>query len=335
MRSTWRACGLLPALTALTVGAACGNPELASELNEEGPPEIVEVNVRTESAVLGDGDPTGLQAGESATFCRNGDEYRVNLVYCPEARDANNAPRPGVREISPVTDAAPGDWYVRIIFDEKLDPSVEELVTDADGTTGHINRTQPVVLRCGGVELEYDGYYDPSGNHLSYPPGPGLVVDPNEFIATGTQDCEISIADLTDKDGETVQSGQIGPYSFGIAPLRIYGSSPADRSTGVAPDTEVQVEFGAPIDLETARDTVVLTDEDEDGNVVATNPPHYLLDEEGEVSDSSVVVLTPAAPLAPNTMYTVTVSDGVTDIAGGALVQEEVFTASFTTGGSE
>ena len=334
MRSTWRACGLLPALTALAVGAACSDPDLPSELNEEGPPEVVEVNVRTESAVVGDGDPTGLQAGESATFCRDGDEYRVNLVYCPEARDANNTPRPGIRAIAEVADANPNDWYVRIIFDELLDPSVEDLITDADGTTtGHINRTQPVVLRCGGVELAYDGYYEPSGNHLSYPPGPGLVVDPNEFIATGTQDCEVTIVELTDKDGETVESGQVGPYSFGIAPLRVSTTDPADESTGIGLDAEVQVVFNAPIDLETVGDFITLADAD--GNEVEVEEANYLLDDEGQVSDTTVVVLTPTAPLAPDTAYTVTVADGIADIAGGALVQEEPFTATFTTGGAE
>ena len=329
MRSIWRACGPLPALAVLAAGAACGDPDLESELAEEGPPEIVQVNVRSESAVLGGGDPTGLQAGESATFCRSGEQYRVNQVYCPEARDENNAPRPGVREVSPVTDAAPGDWYVRIIFDELLDRDVEDLVTDADGnTTGHINRTQPVVLRCGGVDLEYDGYYDPTGNQLSYPPGPALIVDPDEFVATGTQDCEISIAQVTDKDGEPVPDGQIGPYGFGVAPLRVYATNPASESTGVALDTVVQVSFGAPIDIATAADTIVLTDGE--GDVVDTAAPQHLMD--GEVIDRSVVVLTPTAPLAPDTVYTVTVTDGVQDIAGGTLVQDEPFTASFTTG---
>lgn len=330
MRSTWRAYVRLPALTVLTVGAACDAPELASELNEEGPPEVLQINVRTESAVRGGGDPSGLQAGESATFCRNGDEYRVNQVYCPEALDANNTPRPGVREIAAVTDAAPGDWYVRIIFDELLDPDVEELVTDESGnTSGHIDETRPVVLRCGGVELAYDGYYDPSGNHLSFPPGPGLVVEPAEFVATGTDDCEITIVDLTDKDGEAVEDGQTGPYRFGIAPLRVYGTGPADGSTGVALDTAVSVSFGAPIDLASAADTIVLTDGD--GNAVDTSAPeHPMMD--GEVTDTSVVVLRPAAPLAPDTTYVLTVSDGVRDVAGGELVQEEPFSASFTTG---
>lgn len=330
MRSIWRACAPLPALTVLTVGAACGAPELASELNEEGPPEILQINVRTESAVLGGGDPTGLQAGESATFCRDGDQYQVNQVYCPEARDANDTPRPGVREISPVTDAAPGDWYIRIVFDELLDPDVEELVTDESGnTSGHIDDTRPVVLRCGGVELAYDGYYDPSGNHLSYPPGPGLVVDPDEFVATG-MDCEITIVDLTDKDGETVEGSQAGPYGFGVAPLRVYSTAPAGGSTGVALDTVVQVSFGAPIDLASAADTIVLTDGD--GNVVDTAAPEHPM-ADGEVTDTSVVVLAPTAPLAPDTVYVVTVNDGVRDIAGGALVQAEPFSASFTTGG--
>jgi len=332
MRSTWRASGLLPALTSFVVCAACSDPELASELNKEGPPEIVEVNVRSEGAVTGDGDPSGLQAGESATFCRDGDQYRVNLVYCPEARDSNNAPIHGMREIAPAMDAAPADWYVRLVFDELLDPEVERLITDADGTTGHINQTQPVTLRCGGVELAYDGYYEPSGNHLSYPPGPSLVVDPDEFIASGTDDCEIVVDTVSDKDGEAVPSGQIGPYRFGIAPLRVYGSTPEDDSTGVALDTSIQVDFGAPIDLASTADTIVVSDTA--GNEIDAEPA-YLTDDDGEVIDNTIVVLDPMVDLAPGTSYTIEVRDGIMDTAGGPLVQDAPFTATFDTGEAE
>jgi hypothetical protein len=93
----------------------------------------------------------------------------------------------------------------------------------------------------------------------------------------------------------------------------------------------VQISFGAPIDLASAADTVVLTDGD--GDVVDTAAPEHPM-ADGEVTDTSVIVLTPTAPLAPDTVYTVTVNDGVRDVADGVLEQEEPFSASFTTGGA-
>jgi hypothetical protein len=325
-----RACGLLATLMPFALGAACSDPELASELNTEGPPEVVEVNVRTESAVLGPGDPTGLQAGESATFCRPGREYRVNTVYCPEARDEDNAPIPGERETEPVDDGDPTSWYVRVIFDELLDPDIEDLETDENGVvTGHIADTQPVVLSCNGVELDYDGYYDPSGNHLSFAPGPSLVVTPAAFVATGS-DCEVTLADnVVDKDGDSVPNDQVGAYEFSVAVLSVYGSEPADESEGVALDSTVSVTFGAPINLTSAAGLIVVTDAD-DVEVAGELSLHT--DEKGAVDDETTVVFTPAAPLAASTTYTLTVSDGIEDIEGGGLVQEAPFTASFTTG---
>jgi hypothetical protein len=331
MRSTWRACGLLPALALVVVVIACSDPDLASDLNEEGPPEVLEVNVRSESAFLGPGDPTGLQAEESATYCRPGKQYRVNTVYCPEARDSANAPIAGDRAVeTPVMDALPNGWYVRIIFDELLDPDIEDLRPGEDGIYGHIDATQPVTLTCAGVAVDYDGYYDPSGNHLSYPPGPALVVEPAEFIASGTADCEIEVrsGEVVDKDGDAVPSNQIGPYQFGIAPLSIYDISPSDESEGVALDTVITVAFGAPIDVATVADRIVLTDADD--TVIATT----ILDEESEDADGdpSTIELVPTGGLTASTTYTITVTGGVADIAGGELVLAEPTTATFTTG---
>lgn len=326
MRSTWRACGLLPALALVVFVIACSDPDLASNLREEGPPEVLEVNVRSESAFLGPGDPTGLQAEESATYCRPGEQYRVNAVYCPEQRDSSNAPIAGDRAVeSKVMDALPNGWYVRIIFDELLDPDIEELRPGEEGIGGHIDGTQPVTLRCAGADVPYDGYWDPSGNHLSYPPGPALVVEPGEFVASGTSDCEVALREgvVVDKDGEAVPGAQLGPYGFGIAPLSIYEISPSDESEGVALDATITVTFGAPIDVATVEGRIVLTDAD--GAVI---PAAARIVED----DDTTVELTPTDGLTPATTYTVTVSSGVTDIAGGEFVVETPTTATFTTG---
>jgi hypothetical protein len=184
-------------------------------------------------------------------------------------------------------------------------------------------------VTCGGDAIAYDGWYDATGNHLSYPPGPSLVVTPVDFIATGSP-CEISIRDgeVTDKDGEAVPTDQLGPYEFTIAALGVTTSSPADASEGVAVDSIVEIGFNAPIDIDSVAGRVVLTAGDTDvGGTL-----DYKQDPETEEITDTIIAFTPDAPLAAGTSYTVTVVDGITDIAGGALAQDEPFTATFTTG---
>lgn len=321
MWSSSRACSVLATLVPCALSAGCSDPDLASELNTKGPPEVVEINVRSESAVLGPGDPSGLQAGESATFCRPGDQYLVNTVYCPLARDGSNAPIPGERALAaPVLDADPRSWYVRVIFDELLDPSIEELATDDSGNvSGHIAGSQPFVVTCGSQAIEYDGWLDPSGNHLSYPPGPGLVAIYTAFVATGSV-CQIQINDnVLDKDGKGVPAEQTGPYDFAIAPLTVYSIAPADGSEGVALDATIEVELNAPIDVASVATRVVL-------RAGATEVPGT------HIVDDAFVVLTPDAALEPTTTYTVTVESGITDVAGGPLELEEPLVATFVTG---
>ena len=215
MHSITRAGGLLATLMPCALGVACSDPELASDLDTEGPPEVLEVNVASETAP---GDPNG-NAIEAATYCRPGDQYKVNTLYCPLRRNSENKPIAGAREVaSPVMDATPAGWHARFIFSELIDPSIEELIETDGVITGSLAQSQPFVLTCGGAEVPYDGWYDPTGNHLSYPPGPSLVAQPLDFIATGTM-CEVALRDgvVTDKGGDDVPGDHLGPYEFGIA----------------------------------------------------------------------------------------------------------------------
>lgn len=333
MRSFRRACGVLAVSAPLALSLGCSDPELASDLVTEGPPEVVEVNVLSESvAIFGLNDPLHLKLGEEATFCREGTDYKVNTVYCPEERDATNKPIPGQRGTDPVTDALPAGWNVRLIFDELLDPSVEDLVELEDGTViGTLADTQPVTLTCGGTDVAYDGFYDPSGNHLSYPPGPGLVIQSLDFVATGTE-CEVSInsGEVTDKDGNPVPSAQAGPYEFAIAPLSVYGVSPADMAEGIALDSTIDVEFNAPIDLASVAGNITVTDSND--TPVAGTLAYFVDPADPDMTpDPFVISFTPDAPLAPMETYTVTIESGIADIAGGQLTLDEPIVVTFTT----
>ncbi len=322
----------LVSLISFALAAGCSDPDLASDLIPEGPPEVPEVNVLSESSMFA-GD---LRLGEAATFCRGGDQYKVNSVYCPLARDGSNTPIPGEREIDPALDALPyaasqgfNDtyWHVRLVFDELLDPAIERLDDEGDGfTSGHIADTMPVTLRCGDTAVAYDGFYDPSGNHLSYPPGPALVVSALDFVSTGTM-CEISINDnVTDTDGEAVPGEQRGPYSFGVAPLAVYETDPADMSEGVDPAATVSVVFNAPIDLATAAGKITLSDGAADVPVTLA----YFVDDTGTTYDW-IVEATPDAALDAGAAYTVTIDGGIADVAGGPLTLDAPITFGFTT----
>ncbi len=275
-------------------------------------------------------DPNG-NAIEAATYCRPGDDFKVNTLYCPLERDGENKPIPGDRGLDgPIVDATPMGWHVRFIFTELLDPSIEELVETDGVISGSIAASQPFVLSCGGADIEYEGWVDPTGNHLSYPPGPSLVVHANTFIPTSTA-CQVSLAGdvVTDKDGEAVPTDQRGPYDFTIAPLEVGESSPEDGTEGVAVDANIEVTFNAPINLGTSNDTTIVVAAG--GTAVAGTYAFKTDAKTGEVSNEEIIVFDPTDDLAPGTEYTITVVDGIEDAAGGLLTQAEPFAATFTT----
>ena len=227
--------------------AACDDATQSTDLRSEGPPDVLAVLVMTDAA---------FQLLETATYCRPNDEKRPSQVGLPDFTTSQVCPADRSQPADEVTDAYPDGWYVRIMFDELLDPEVETLTEIIDPDTGEatdtftgsIATTKPVTLRCesvngGMVEVDYDGYYSPSGNRITWPLGPSLVVKPNDpsLIATGSA-CEITINDnVTDKAGNQVEASQRGPYKFSIAPISILAIDPSDDPDGESPIPASQV----------------------------------------------------------------------------------------------
>lgn len=214
---------------------ACSDPAQNTDLRPEGPPDVLAVLVLTDAA---------SQLVETATYCKTNDDKRPSQVGLPDFTTQQVCPVDLGEGASEVKNAYPDGWYVRIMFDELLDPSVEELVEvlddNGEGTdtyTGTIANTHPVTLKCesvngGMVEVDYDGYYSPSGNRVTWPVGPSLVIKPNDpkLIATNTP-CEVTISDkVKDKSGEPVPADQRGPYKFQVAPIQVVVIDPADGS---------------------------------------------------------------------------------------------------------
>jgi hypothetical protein len=239
-------------------------------------------------------------------------------------------------------DAQPIDWFVRVVFSELLDPDIERLerIEGDDGEVtfeGHLDQSQPVQLTCGGVDVAYDGFYDPSGNDVTFPPGPALVIQPLDFVATGTSDCTVTIKNIVrDKDGNSVSDPiLIGPHDFGIAVMTPAGTDPADQSTGVDPTfgfdpedgspTGPAIQFNAPVAPASLAGQITMVDEN--GAPVA-----FTADAIGPIVQLS---LPAGTALASNTTFTVTVpaTNTITDIAGGELqLGADDFTFKFTTG---
>lgn len=254
-------------LGVLALGA-CASPEQNTDLRPEGPPDVLAVLVMTDAS---------SQLSEHATFCRPNDAKRPSLVTLPDATTSQICPEDGSAVTDGVADAYPDGWYVRIMFDELLDPAVEELVDiDEETQSGTIANTHPVELRCksmvGGalVDVPYDGYYSPAGNSVTWPLGPSLVIKPNDpkIVATDTE-CQVTITDVvTDKDGNVVPMDQRGPFKFKIAPIQAIAIDPADDPDGESPvDANTLWYENASVQFNTLVDPASLcTDADDDGN---------------------------------------------------------------------
>lgn len=315
MRSLWRTCSLL---AGGLLAFACGDPDLKTDLDTEGPPEVNMVTVTNEGAPIA---VNGNAFPETPMFCRS-DGGRINTSICPEDQR--------VGDIA-VDSATPIGVRVRVVFSELLDPSIEAL-EDRDGdmiTEGHLDTTNPVSLSCGGTDIAYDGFYDPSGNDVTVPPGPALVISPTDLfpVATGTS-CEVTInSNVTDKDGNALPASFQGPFSYTVAPLSLAATDPADGSEGVEPAGAIMaLAFNAPLDMgSVAAGDVTLTDANGPVNIqlgVFQGDPTILL------------VIPTAGNLDGDTTYTLTLKADATlkDVLGGPLSNPSDVVVTFTTG---
>jgi hypothetical protein len=238
-----------------------------------------------------------------------------------------------------VTDTVPVDWYIRIMFDELLNPAVEDLVPigDAGLSAGTLERTQPVTVSCAGVDVPYDGYYDPSGNNIAWPLGVSLFIQPKDTaaIATGTE-CEVSIKPdvIADKDGEHVPTAQLGPYKFKIAPMTFAAATPAApkdpaKPVTIKPTDPVVITFNAFVD-ELSLDPTEVTILEVTACTDTTGIPHVAVISQdpkdpvslhiGTIDTPPGTETTPKEAFLHGKTYTITFNDGasVTDLAGGA-----------------
>ncbi len=294
----WKWVGVV-ATSALAL-TACTRPNEYSDLRPEGPPEVLTVSVNaldTRPGLAGGG-----AALEQATYCKTigpndqgiGDDKRPDQVDLNDVTQLVICPTDRTKPVDELISAMPESWYVRIEFDELLDPSIEDLVPDVNamgmptGTyTGTLKNTQPVTLKCesaagtGLVDVPYDGYYSPAGNSISYPLGPSLAIIPNDptVVATGAE-CFVSLKDIIhDKDGNQVPADQRGttaiPYKFKIAPIQVIAITPADGKSVDPIAAGVDVTFNAPVTQASVQSGVDFTPAAANVFVSANAPDDY------------------------------------------------------------
>lgn len=210
----------------------CADPDLPTDLRKDGPPHVTSVVVMSD--LTSDFDP-GVSLSrlvETATYCRPNDDKRPGLVGLPDFTTTQVCPdelNMGA-ETDGSAEGAPPVWFVRVVFDELLNPNVEELGPDPDDpnlTIGSIKNTKPVSLKCGGVDVPYDGYYAPNGNKVSWPLGPNIFIQPDdpESVKTG-ESCEVSVLSPVKNKGGTAIADKT-TFNFTIAPLAYRFSVPS------------------------------------------------------------------------------------------------------------
>ena len=227
------------AVAIATVGAfaltACDDSTARTDLRPEGPPDVLAVLVLNDSV-------SGLV--EAATYCKAGDEKRPSLVGLPDFTTTVLCPEDPNETQPMVEDASPDTFYVRVMFDELLDPTIEDLIPilDENGLetgsfTGTLANTQPVTLKCTGIDgqlhdVPYDGYYSPSGNAVTWPVGPSLVIKQvGDFIIPTNSACEVTLKEtIKDKQGLPVPADQRGPFKFKVSGIKPLLVDPSDES---------------------------------------------------------------------------------------------------------
>jgi hypothetical protein len=213
----------------------CSAPDQPTDLRKDGPPNVTSVLVMSDLLTSVDPSPPFFaRLIEEATYCRLNDDKRPGIVGLPDFTTTLVCPEDLTKPAEKVgtVEGTPPNWTVRVVFDKLLDPTVEDLIpmdpTNPTGTqVGTIVNTQPVTLKCNGVDVPYGGYYAPNGSNVSWPPGPDIFIIPAMAVSVPTgANCEVGIKDMVhNKKGESVPADQ-RTYSFKIAPMRLRFSDP-------------------------------------------------------------------------------------------------------------
>lgn len=214
-----------------------------------------------------------------------------------------------------------------------------------DGATDDTQFIQGSVgLQCGTVNVPINpeqSYWNPSGDQNRPAQGgfealgPAVVLTPDGPLPTNL-DCQLVFdASVIDKQGFQVCAppdgdvsrdcapGDMSNFTFHTEVLNVKVASFADGATGVSRTAPIVLTSTAPIkDTVTAAGTITV--------IPATGPTPVVTVGFDPTMNQVITVTPPAGGLAANMMYTLTVTQGVTDTYDQPPPAPQVYT--FTTG---
>lgn len=224
------------------------------------------------------------------------------LVFVFEAckKDEDPGVRPTVTGTNPVKEAT--DIALNITLSAAFD--VEMDAASVSSTT--------FVLKEGTSNIAGSVSYD--GMLASF--------DPHDDLAPNTVYTATLTTAAKNQSGTGLAKNYVWTFTTGALPdtslPTIASTSPANSDTDVALNGAIAVNFSEGMDKTTISSSTINIKQ---GSVAV----------EGTFSFAgTAATFTPADDYTPNTVYTVTVTDGVKDLAGNALASNHVF--SFTTG---
>ncbi len=188
---------------------------------------------------------------------------------------------------------------IRVTFSESMD-------------AGTINTTT-VTLSVVGVTISGSVSYDAGSRTASFVPSAGLLAENQTYTLTVTTGAR-------DAAGNPLAANFVASFQTeDLTRPTITSRSPAPGSTGVATSAAIQIGFSEAMKASTINGSTVTVSAN--GTQVA-----------GSVSydaNTHVATFTPSSALANYQSYSVTVTTGVTDLAGNGLASNDTF--SFTT----
>jgi hypothetical protein len=325
--------------------AGCGTQHASSELQPEGPPDILQVFAKERvdgelAARLAYGDHPDIDTEVddrevTAAVARDGQRLRVVFDELLRGND--------LEEVA----CADGSWS-RVPPGSDFDDVArcagadlsrcEGICIGADGPVGILDENGDgafddtrlidgvVVLTCDDAAVPLDvqrSYYQPSGSQLlstgsvgTDSLGPAVVITAAEGMRPSSH-CGLTFDDsIQDRQGEHVPAADIG---FDVEPFVVASSEPPDGTLDVALDTVVSVQANATLDPATVAGNFHLqaggTDVEDATFAVSAD-------------DDATVVVTVPGGLVAGTEYVITVSVGLSDVFADALAADHTITFS-------
>ena len=264
-----------------------------------------------------DKKPVGLlfAGSETRTFGN-----RIDLVlseFGVTVDSGGSPPPPPVTTGPTVTGMTPADGGVNVAVNTNVVVTFSEAVNGVDSTTFY--------LSAGGAAIASSVTI--AADRLS------ATLVPGADLADGILHTVTVTTGVTDDAGDPMAADftssftTVPPPSDTTSP-RVTSLSPPDDATGVLVTFNVNIDFSEPVDT-TSVNSTTFTVQDATGDIAGTIEV---------VANGLGATFYPAADLAIGTLYTVTLTSGVTDPSGNPLDQDgdpangnQNFSGSFTT----